>query len=56
MEAQWRAGSYLDNFNTGVQYLGFDHIPLALGLAKVNWPDTDTRDAFLRAISVKKEQ
>jgi hypothetical protein len=47
----WQKGSFLDNFNSSVQYLGYDNIGVAFGLAKVDWPDTETRDRFLKIMT-----
>jgi hypothetical protein len=48
---RWQKGSVLDNFHAAAMVLGFDHLPVAYGLARVDWPDTDTRDAFLKALT-----
>lgn len=48
---KWKPGGVLDNFHAAAMYVGFDHLPLAWGLARVDWPDTDTRDAFLKALT-----
>lgn len=48
---RWQPGGFLDNFNTAALHLGYDHLPLAYGLARVNWKDTQTRDSVLRALT-----
>jgi hypothetical protein len=48
---KWKTGGFLDNFDAAAKHLGYDHIPLAFGLAKVDWPDPTVRDEFLRAIT-----
>lgn len=50
-EPGWQKGSFLDNLNSAVEFLGYDNTAIAFGLARVDWPDTDTRDQFFRAIS-----
>jgi hypothetical protein len=50
-EVQWKPGGFLDNFDAAAKYLGYEHIPLAFGLARVDWPDAEARDQFLRALT-----
>lgn len=51
---KWEPGSFLDNFNAAVEHLGYDHIPVAYGLARVNWPDITTRDLFYKMLTLKR--
>jgi hypothetical protein len=44
---EWVEGSFLDNFNQAATMLGYQYIPLAWGLASVNWESTKDRDSFL---------
>lgn len=48
---QWRPGTFLDNFNTAAVRLGYMHLPIAWGLAKVPWKSVEDRDAFLDALT-----
>jgi hypothetical protein len=48
---KWLRGGFLDNFDAAAKHLGYEHIPLAYGLARVNWPNTQTRDEVLRALT-----
>lgn len=48
---KWKRGGVLDNFHAGALVLGFDNLPLAWGLAKVNWPSPEDRDEALRALA-----
>ena len=47
---KWTPGSFLDNFNATALHLGYDQLPLAWHLAKVNWKSTQDRDTFLKAL------
>lgn len=49
-KATWVAGSFLDNFDAAALRLGYDSLPVAWGLAMVNWPSNEDRDAFLDAL------
>lgn len=44
---QWTPGSFVDNLNSAALRLGYQYLPLAWGLASVNWPSTKDRDDFL---------
>ena len=52
----WQEVSFLDNLNTAVEYLGYDNVAIAFGLARVDWPDIDTRDEFFRTITRPKAE
>ena len=47
---RWVEGSFLDNFNQAATKLGYKYLPIAWGLASVNWPSTKDRDEFLDAL------
>lgn len=47
---KWQELSFLDNLNTAAMYLGYANLPLAWGLAKVNWNNTQERDEFFQAL------
>jgi len=47
---RWQPGGFLDNFDAAAKHLGYDHIPLAFGLAKVDWASVEDRDAALKAL------
>jgi hypothetical protein len=49
--AGWQKGSVLDNFHQAALVLGFDNLPIAWGLAKVNFPSVEERDKVLRALT-----
>lgn len=49
-KVRWETGGVLDNFHAAANALGYEHLPLAWGLAKVNWPSIEDRDAALRAL------
>lgn len=49
-QAAWIAGSFMDNFNAAAMHLGYDSLPVAWGLAMVDWPSLEDRDAFLGAL------
>lgn len=51
MGAQWKPGSVLDNFHAAALVVGFDNLPLAWGLAKVQWQSIEARDEALRALT-----
>ena len=46
-QPEWVRGSFLDNLNTAALRLGYQYLPLAWGLASVNWPSVEKRDDFL---------
>lgn len=50
-EPVWKAGSFMDNFNTAAVYLGYRYLPIAWGLAKVPWRSVKDRDKFLKALT-----
>lgn len=47
---QWQELSFLDNLNSAATYLGYANLPLAWGLAKVNWRTKEERDGFFSAL------
>jgi hypothetical protein len=47
---KWQELSFLDNLNSAALYLGYANLPLAWGLAKVNWRSVDERDDFLKTL------
>lgn len=50
-QVDWRPGSFLDNLDAAALKLGYEHLPVAWGLAKVPWKSTTDRDAFLDALT-----
>jgi hypothetical protein len=46
-QPEWVRGSFLDNLDAAALRLGYQYLPLAWGLASVNWPSTQERDDFL---------
>lgn len=48
---KWKPGSFFDNLDAAARYVGYDNLPLAFGLARINWPSVDERDTFLRALT-----
>jgi hypothetical protein len=55
-EPSWVPGSFLDNLDAAALRLGYQHLPIAWGLAKVDWPSTSERDAFLDALTRPKDK
>jgi hypothetical protein len=51
MNASWQKGSFLDNLNSAIVHMGLDNIGVAYGMAQVDWPDTEIRDRFFKAIT-----
>jgi hypothetical protein len=47
---EWLEGSFVDNFNQAATVLGYQYLPLAWGLASVNWESTKDRDDFLYSL------
>jgi hypothetical protein len=47
---KWQELSFLDNLNSAALYLGYANLPLAWGLAKVNWRSVDEREDFLKTL------
>lgn len=47
---EWVEGSFLDNFNEAATRLGYQYLPLAWGLASVNWESTKDRNEFLDSL------
>lgn len=50
-QPEWTPGSFLDNFNAAALKLGYAHMPIAWGLAKVPWKSIDDRDQFLNLLT-----
>jgi hypothetical protein len=50
-QPEWVKGSFLDNLDAAALRLGYRYLPLAWGLAKVNWPSTRDRDDFLNFLT-----
>lgn len=50
-QPEWRPGTFLDDLNAAALKLGYQHLPIAWGLAKVPWKSTKDRDAFLDALT-----
>ncbi len=48
---KWRELSFMDNFNYISNELGYANIPIAWGLSKVNWANTDDRKTFINALT-----
>jgi hypothetical protein len=44
---EWVRGSFLDNLDAAALRLGYQYLPIAWGLASVNWPSPKQRDDFL---------
>lgn len=47
----WQELSFLDNLDAGARVLGYNNLPLAWGLAKVQWRSIEERDGFLNELT-----
>lgn len=50
VQAEWSPGSFLDNFNRAATVLGYANLPLAWGVAGVDWDSPDDMDIFLQSL------
>lgn len=50
VKAQWAAGSFLDRFDRAATVLGYTNIPLAWGIAGVEWESPDDMDQFIQSL------
>lgn len=48
---KWQEGSFLDNLDKISLKLGYGNLPIAWGLAHVDWRSTQERDAFIDALT-----
>lgn len=48
---QWSEGSFLDNLDKAAIAVGYSNLPIAWGLASVQWKSTRERDEFLDALT-----
>lgn len=48
---EWRELSFMDNFDYAAKELGYVNIPIAWGLAKVNWNSVEDRKTFVQALT-----
>lgn len=46
----WREGSFLDYFNAASTKLGYDNIPVAWGIAQVNWKSKEEFSSFVDSL------
>lgn len=46
----WREGSFLDYFNEASAKLGYDNIPVAWGIAQVNWKSKEDFSSFINSL------
>lgn len=53
-KTRWRRGGFLDNFASAVDALGVENIPIAWGMAYMQWDDLDERDRFYESVANKK--
>lgn len=51
----WAKGSLFDNINAAAEAVGIDNPGIVFGLAQVNWPSPDDRDAFLKALTMRQK-
>lgn len=49
----WEPLSFLDNLNAAANHVGYENLPLAWGLATVNWETIEQRDTVLAALVTK---
>lgn len=47
---KWQELSFLDNLDSAAMYLGYANLPLAWGLAKVNWRTKEERNDFFATL------
>lgn len=50
-KVKWQQGSFLDNLDRISLKLGYGNLPMAWGLAHVNWNSVEERDNFLDALT-----
>lgn len=50
-KVKWQEGSFLDNLDKISLKLGYGNLPIAWGLAHVDWRSTQERDAFIDALT-----
>lgn len=47
---EWRETSFLNYFNDAATKLGYDNIPVAWGIAQVNWKSKEDYLAFVDSL------
>jgi hypothetical protein len=51
VKTEWKPGSFLDKFNRAATVLGYSNLPLAWGVANVNWQSQNDMENFLQSIT-----
>ena len=54
VKTEWRPGSFLDKFDRAATVLGYANLPVAWGVANVDWKSPDDMDNFLQAITTSR--
>jgi hypothetical protein len=54
VKTEWKPNSFLDKFNRAATVLGYSNLPLAWGVANVDWKSPNDMDDFLQSITTSR--